>query len=151
MNQRVKELIFKVANKLGSDVKTYQSDQGLETLSLMISFPNGRNQGVLALEVAGNEYVRFVSIVKFYANSQDLKTNLNLEKVLRANFQITEGAYGIIDLPSPYGNSNAPALVFVANQNIKTADLEEIENKIISTTKFADQLEGILGGGVDNF
>jgi len=86
----VKELIFKVANKLGSDVKTYQSDQGLETLSLMISFPNGRKQEVLALEVAGNEYVRFVSIVIFYANSQELKANLNLEKVLRANFQITE-------------------------------------------------------------
>jgi hypothetical protein len=51
MNQRVKELIFKVANKLGSDVKTYQSDQGLETLSLMISFPNGRKEEVLVTEV----------------------------------------------------------------------------------------------------
>jgi len=151
MNQRVAELIFKVADKIGAEVKAYQSGQSLETISLIITLPNGRKQEVLASEITGNEYVRFVSVVRIYTNSQDLKTNLNFEKILRINYGSTEGSYAIFDFPSSDRNTPSPALVFVSNQYIKTADFEEIEDKILTTAQFADELEKILGGGVDNF
>ena len=147
MDQRVKELMSKVADEIGSEVKTCQSG-----LVLMISLPNERKQEVFFTEVAGGEYLKFLSVVKFYADSQEFKTKINLlETVLRANVKVTEGAYGIVDLPSPYGNGDAPALVFVSNQHIKTADLEEIENKIASAAKYADELEKITSGGLDSF
>jgi len=34
------------------EVKTYQSGQGLETLSLIITLPNGRKQQVITAEVS---------------------------------------------------------------------------------------------------
>jgi hypothetical protein len=89
--------------------------------------------------------VKFLSVVKFYANSQEFETQINLlEAALRANTKIAEGAYGIIDLPSPYGNGDVPTLVFVANQNIKTADLEQINRKVASTVGFAGKLKSLI-------
>jgi len=88
--------------------------------------------------------LRFISIARTYPTLQDLATNVNLVELSMDNYNISEGCFAIT-------NFSPPAIAFVSNQLIKTADLEEIENKIISTAKFADEMEKIVGGRADNW
>lgn len=78
MDQRVKELIFKVVGEAGSEVETLHPGQDNEALSLIVPFPNERKQEVFVAEVPGGEYLRFLSVVKFYADLQEFKTKINL-------------------------------------------------------------------------
>jgi len=150
MNTETMAKITVVALRFGPlQPRVYDLGQGEVVLSLNVPLPNSRHQEVMIFE--SNGYLIFVSQIKSYSNMESLQAELNLEAILRANYKIREGSFAITDIPAQVGGVEQPTLVFIASQNAKTADLEEIENKIASAAKHADELEKITSGGLDSF
>lgn len=70
-----------------------------------------------------------------------LSRRINLEAVLRRNLSFDIGTIAVEDRPTRKTNLRAPHLVFRATHLVATADYTEIEELVVKTALYADQIE----------
>ena len=70
-----------------------------------------------------------------------LSRRINLEAILRRNLSFDVGSISVEDRQTRKTNLRAPHLVFRASHLVATADYPEIEELIVKTAEYADEIE----------
>ncbi|HOC52979.1 MAG TPA: hypothetical protein PLW61_01255 [Caldisericia bacterium] len=135
MNENLKNLIFEACKNLNAEL-VYENKENFGYVFL-VPCDEGRKQNVIITR--SEDYLKIATPIARYQY-------VNPVAVLEYNFLIQEGSLGVADFDFNDGLGNTSSLFFVTTQLIKTADLEEIQNKIKTTAIEGDRVEKTLIG-----